>query len=174
ACAADMKSLDEVKRVAEKVCANVRTMGVALSPCIVPEVGKPSFSIGEGKMEIGMGIHGEPGIEKGPLKSADEVVQQMMDAVIADLPYGKGDEVAVLVNGLGATPKEELYIMYRKINMILKERGIGVFHVYAGEFATSMEMAGASITLLKLDDELKKYLAKPANTPFFEQVQFKK
>jgi dihydroxyacetone kinase-like protein len=171
ACADDMKSLDEVKRVAQKAADNVRTMGVALSPCIVPEVGKPSFSIGENEMEIGMGIHGEPGIEKGPIKSADEVVEQMLNAIIADLPYEQGDEVAVLMNGLGATPKEELYIMYRKVHEMLQEKGIGVFHVYAGEFATSMEMAGASISLLKLDDELKTYLAKPACTPFFEQVQ---
>jgi dihydroxyacetone kinase-like protein len=171
ACAADLKTLDEVKRVAQKAADNVRTMGVALSPCIVPEVGKPSFSIGENEMEIGMGIHGEPGIEKGPLKSADEVVQQMLDAIVADLPYNKGDEVAVLMNGLGATPKEELYIMYRKVHEMLQEKGISVFHVYVGEFATSMEMAGASISLLKLDDELKTYLAKPARTPFFEQVQ---
>ena len=171
ACADDMKSLEEVKAVADKVCANVRTMGVALSPCIIPEVGKPSFTIAEGEMEIGMGIHGEPGIEKGPLKPADDVVETMMNAILEDLPYVKGDEVAVLMNGLGATPKEELYVMYRKVNLMLKEKGISVFHVYAGEFATSMEMAGASISLLKLDDELKKYLAKPANTPFFEQVQ---
>jgi dihydroxyacetone kinase-like protein len=171
ACADDMKSLEEVKAVADKVCANVRTMGVALSPCIVPEVGKPSFTIAEGEMEIGMGIHGEPGIEKGPLKPADEVVETMMNAILEDLPYQKGDEVAVLMNGLGATPKEELYVMYRKVALMLEEKGISVFHVYAGEYATSMEMAGASITLLKLDDELKKYLAKPANTPFFEQIQ---
>ena len=171
AAADDMKSLDEVKAVADKVCANVRTMGVALSPCIVPEVGKPSFSIAEGEMEIGMGIHGEPGIEKGPLKPADDVVETMLNSILEDLPYVRGDEVAVLMNGLGATPKEELYVMYRKVSMMLKEKGISVFHVYAGEFATSMEMAGASISLLKLDDELKKYLAKPAYTPFFEQVQ---
>ncbi|HAK45133.1 MAG TPA: dihydroxyacetone kinase subunit DhaK [Spirochaeta sp.] len=171
AAADDMKSLDEVKAVADKVCANVRTMGVALSPCIVPEIGKPSFSIAEGEMEIGMGIHGEPGIEKGPLKPADDVVETMLNSILEDLPYVRGDEVAVLMNGLGATPKEELYVMYRKVSMMLKEKGISVFHVYAGEFATSMEMAGASISLLKLDDELKKYLAKPAYTPFFEQVQ---
>jgi dihydroxyacetone kinase-like protein len=95
----------------------------------------------------------------------------MLDAIIADLPFNKGDEVAVLMNGLGATPKEELYIMYRKVHEMLQEKGISVFHVYVGEFATSMEMAGASISLLKLDDELKTYLAKPARTPFFEQVQ---
>lgn len=171
ACADTMASLEEVKRIADKVCANVRTMGVAISPCTVPEVGKPSFTIGEDEMEIGMGIHGEPGIERSKIRTADEIVQQMMDAIIEDLPYTEGDEVAVLMNGLGATPKEELYIMYRKVAMILKDKGISVFHVYAGEFATSMEMGGASISLLKLDDELKQYLAKPANTPFFEQVQ---
>jgi len=171
AAAAAMKDLDEVKRVAQKAADNVRTMGVALSPCIVPEVGKPSFTIGKGEMEIGMGIHGEPGIERGPLKSADEIVDQILNAIIEDLPYQKGDEVAVLMNGLGATPKEELYIMYRKVDEILKEKGIKVFHVYVGEFATSMEMAGSSISLLKLDDELKEYLSVAAHTPFFEQVQ---
>jgi phosphoenolpyruvate---glycerone phosphotransferase subunit DhaK len=171
ACADTLAPLSEVKRVADKVCANVRTMGVALSSCVVPEVGKPSFSIGEDEMEIGMGIHGEPGIERSTLRTADAVVQQITDAIIEDLPYERGDEVAVLVNGLGATPKEELYIMYRKIHEILTQKGISVFHVYAGEFATSMEMAGASITLLKLDDELKGYLSAAAYTPFFEQRQ---
>jgi dihydroxyacetone kinase-like protein len=171
AAASELKSLDEVKRVADKAAANVRTMGVALSPCIVPEVGKPSFTIGDDEMELGMGIHGEPGIERGKLKSADETVQIMMDKILEDLPYAAGDEVAVLVNGLGATPKEELYVMYRKAAEILGANGIKVFKVYVGEYATSMEMAGASISLLKLDGELKALLAKPANTPFFEQVQ---
>ena len=171
AAADELLSLDEVKRVADKAAANVRTMGVALSPCVVPEVGKPSFTIGEDEMELGMGIHGEPGIERGKLKTADEIVQIMMDKILADLPYNSGDEVAVLVNGLGATPKEELYVLYRKVAEILKARGISVFHVYAGEYATSMEMAGASISILKLDGELKRFLAKPAYTPFFEQVQ---
>lgn len=170
AAARAMKPLDEVKRIADKAAANVRTMGVALSPCVVPEVGRPSFTIGEDEMEIGMGIHGEPGIERESLKSADAIVQVMMDRILADLPFQRGDEVAVLVNGLGATPKEELYIFYRKIAMILAERGIQVFHVYVGEFATSMEMAGASISLLKLDAELKALIAEPARTPFFEQV----
>jgi phosphoenolpyruvate---glycerone phosphotransferase subunit DhaK len=166
-----MANLEEVARIAQKACANVRTMGVALSPCIVPEVGRPSFTIEDGEMEIGMGIHGEPGIEREPLKSADVIVQRMVDALLVDLPYVKGDEVAVLMNGLGATPKEELYIMYRKVNEILSGHGIKVYHTYVGEFATSMEMSGASISLFKLDSELKKYLSMPANTPFFEQVQ---
>lgn len=164
-------SLDEVKRVAEKAAANVRTMGVALSPNIVPEVGKPQFSLGENEMEIGMGIHGEPGIRRGALKKADDIVQEMMEPVLKDLPFSSGDKVAVLINGLGATPKEEMYVLYRKVGQILKEKKISVYHVYVGEFATSLEMAGASISLLKLDDELTKLLAKPARTPFFEQVQ---
>ncbi len=167
----ELAPIDEVKRVAEKAAANVRTMGVALSPCIVPEVGKPSFTLGDDEMEIGMGIHGEPGIHRGKLETADEVGSRMISAILEDLPFGKGDEVSVLVNGLGATPKEEMYIIYRKIDHMLKEKGISVFKVYIGEFATSMEMTGFSISLLKLDDELKQLLAKPANTPFFEQTQ---
>jgi phosphoenolpyruvate---glycerone phosphotransferase subunit DhaK len=169
----ELASIAEVKRVAEKAAANVRTMGVALTACIVPEVGKPGFTIGDDEMEIGMGIHGEPGIHRGKLKTADEVVDTMMAAVLEDLPFKKDDEVAVLINGLGATPKEEMYIVYRRIDRILKQKGICVLHVYVGEFATSMEMAGFSISLLKLDGELKPLLAKPARTPFFEQVQLK-
>lgn len=162
--------LDEVKRVAELAGANVRTMGVALSPVIVPEVGKPSFTIGEDEMEIGMGIHGEPGIRRGKLLTADEVVQEMMDKILPDLPYESGDEVAVLMNGLGSTPKEELYVAYRKVAEILKAKGIKVAKVYVGEFATSLEMAGFSISALKLDDELKGLLFREASTPFFEQI----
>jgi len=169
----ELASVDEVKRVGEKAAANVRTMGVALTPCIVPEVGKPGFAIGDDEMEIGMGIHGEPGIHRGQLKPADDVVDTMMSAILKDLPFRKDDEVAVLINGLGATPKEEMYIAYGRIDQILKECGISVFHVYVGEFATSMEMAGFSISLLKLDDEMKQLLAKPARTPFFEQIQLK-
>lgn len=171
AMADSLASLEEVKRVAQKVCANVRTMGVALTPCIVPEVGKPSFTIGENEMEIGMGIHGEPGIHRGPLLKADEIIDQIMKRILADLPYKKGDEVSVLVNGLGATPKEELYILYRKVQQILKKEGISVFNTYIGEFATSMEMAGASVSLLKLDDELKGLISRQANSPFFAQLQ---
>ncbi len=169
---ADTKApLEEVKRVAEKAGANVRTMGVALSPNIVPEVGKPQFTLGENEMEIGMGIHGEPGIRRGPLKNVDAIVEEMMAPFLSDLPFSSGDRVAVIINGLGATPKEELYLLYRKVALILKDRKIPVFHVYVGEFATSLEMAGASISLLRLDDELTRLLSRPARTPFFEQVQ---
>ena len=171
ACADSMASLDEVKRVALKASANVRTMGVALSACTIPEAGKPTFSISEGDMEIGMGIHGEPGIRRGPLETADDVVAEMLGPVLEDLPFARGDEVAVLVNGLGATPKEELYIMYRKARRMLDDAGITVYRAYIGEYATSMEMAGASVTLLRLDSELRALLAKPARSPFFEQRQ---
>ena len=171
AAAAEGMSLDDVKRVAEKAKANTRTMGVALTPCIVPEVGHATFSIGEHEMEIGMGIHGEPGIRRGDLLPADAVVDEMMKPILAERALTAGDEVAVLINGLGATPKEELYVLFRRVAAILKERGVSIFHVYIGEFATSMEMAGASISILYLDDELKRLVAAPASSPFFEQAQ---
>lgn len=171
AAAESMLSLDEVERLAHKAADNVRTCGMALSPCIIPEKGKANFSLPDGKMEIGMGIHGEPGIKLEDLKTSDEIVEQMMDPILKDLPYVKGDEVSVLINGLGATPREELYIVYRKVDQILKAQGIKVFNVYVGEFATSMDMAGMSISLLKLDDELKKYLKMPFETPFLSQNQ---
>lgn len=164
-----MYSLKEVKNVAEKTVSHTRTMGVALTSCIVPQVGKATFSIGEKEMEIGMGIHGEPGIQRTELKSSDEVVEIMVNKIVEDLPYKNGDEVAILINGLGATPKEELYIAYRKAYTILKDLGISVYKNYIGEFATSMEMAGMSITLLKLDNELKELLDAPAYSPFFNQ-----
>ena len=169
ALAEEGADLDEVKRVAEKANSRVRTMGVALSPCTIPEVGKPNFEISENDMEIGMGIHGEPGISREPLRHADEIADAMMDKIFADYNYAKGDEAAVLVNGLGATPKEELYILYRRAASRLKEKGIAVIKTYVGEFATSMEMAGASISVFHLDAELKKLLLVPASTPFFEQ-----
>ena len=171
AAAAEGMSLDDVKRVADKAKANTRTMGVALTPCIVPEVGHATFSIGEREMEIGMGIHGEPGIRRGDLLPADAVVDEMMKPILAERALVAGDEVAVLINGLGATPKEELYVLFRRVAAILKERGVSIFHVYIGEFATSMEMAGASISILYLDDELKRLVAAPASSPFFEQAQ---
>jgi phosphoenolpyruvate---glycerone phosphotransferase subunit DhaK len=170
ACAAEGRTLDEVKRVAEKTAAQVRTMGVALSPCTIPEVGRPNFSIADDEMEIGMGIHGEPGVRRTKLRPADEIVDEMLEKIFTDYEYGKNDELAVLINGLGATPKEELYIVQRRVGQVLKARGCRVARVYVGEFATSMEMAGFSISLLKLDGELKNYLLKAARTPFFEQA----
>ena len=170
AAAAQMKSLDEVKRIAEKAVANVRTMGVALTPCIVPRVGKPGFTIEDDKMEIGMGIHGEAGIRRGLLQPADDIVDEMLEKILADLPYMNGDEVAVMVNGLGATPLDEQYIVTRRIHQRLESEGIKVHRYYVGEFATAMEMAGFSISLLKLDEELKELIDAPAETPFFKQL----
>ncbi|MBU9745853.1 dihydroxyacetone kinase subunit DhaK [Lachnospiraceae bacterium ASD3451] len=169
AAADEMLPLDEVKRIAEKAAANVRTMGVALTACVVPRVGKPGFVIAEDEMEIGMGIHGETGIRRGKLEPADQIVVEMLDQIVADLPYQKGDEVAVLINGLGATPLDEQYIITRKVDSCLKEKGITPKRYYVGEFATSLEMAGVSISLLRLDEELKKYLFAPARTPFFRE-----
>jgi phosphoenolpyruvate---glycerone phosphotransferase subunit DhaK len=166
----ELCSLDEVKRVADKAAANVRTMGVALSPNIVPEIGRPQFSLGENEMEIGMGIHGEPGIRRGELMTAEKIVREMLPAILDDLPFAKGDEVSILMNGLGATPLEELYVLYRTVHTMATSRGIEVFKVYLGEYATSLEMAGASISVLRLDDELKALLSKSARSPFFEQL----
>jgi len=170
AAADEMMNLSEVKRVAEDACKNVRTMGVALSACIVPRVGKATFEIAEDEMEIGMGIHGEPGISKTKLKSADEIVDEMLNPILEDLKCESGDEVSVLINGLGGTPLEEQYIVYRRVHQILSEKGISVYKVFAGEYATSMEMAGLSISLLKLNDELKRLVIAPANTPFVKHV----
>jgi dihydroxyacetone kinase-like protein len=169
AAAAEGASLAEVKRIADKSCSRVRSMGVALSPCTIPQVGRPTFEINEDEMEIGMGIHGEPGIRRGPLKPSDAVVDEMLDLLLPDLPYEENDEVSILINGLGATPREELYIMFKRVAEVLAERNITVHRSYLGEFATSMEMAGASISLLRLDDELKRLLDRPADTPFFVQ-----
>ena len=174
AAAEAMLPLAEVERLAKKACDNVRTMGMALTPCIIPENGKANFQIAAGRMEIGMGIHGEPGIEESDLKSADEIVDIMLPQILQDLPYKSGDEVSVLINGLGATPKEELYIAFRRVVQLLEKENIKVFHAYVGEFATSMDMAGMSISLLRLDDELRQYLSMPCYTPFFMQEQLGK
>jgi len=171
ACAEEGYSLDEVKRIAQKTCFNVRTLGVGLSPCIIPEVSKPTFEIRENEMEIGVGIHGEPGMGREKLKKSDEIVEYIMNAIIKDLPFRKGDEISVLVNGLGATPREELFIVFRMVSKILYAKGINIYNTYIDEFATSMEMAGMSISLLKLDNELKSFLKKSANTPFFQQEE---
>ena len=145
-------------------------MGVALSPCTIPAAGVPTFELPVGQMEIGMGIHGEPGVRRGPLETADEIAAELTRAILTDLPYRSGDEVAVLVNGLGATPKEELYILYRGVKRILDAEGIRVHRVWVGEYATSLEMAGASLTLMRLDDELRRLVDAPADTPFFTQA----
>ncbi|MFC1971225.1 dihydroxyacetone kinase subunit DhaK [Chloroflexota bacterium] len=164
-----MAGLEEVKAIADQVIEETCTIGVALSPCAIPAAGKPTFTIAEDEMELGMGIHGEPGLERTKLKTADEIAIIMADKVINDLPFKSGDEVAVLVNGLGATPPEELFVLYNEIHDILGERGIKTYKVFVGEYATSMEMAGASLTLLRLNDEFKRLLDAPAFSPFLPQ-----
>lgn len=167
--AEEMASLDEVVATAEKAVENTRSMGVALSPCTIPAVGKPTFTLADDEMELGMGIHGEQGLQRSQLLTADEVATIMTERVLADLPYQAGDEVAVLINGLGATPPEELYVLYRRVHQILGAAGITVVKPFIGEYATSMEMAGASVSLLKLDEELKRCLLAPAVSPFLLQ-----
>ena len=169
ACAETGADLDEVVRITKKAVAATATMGVALSPCTLPMAGVPTFTIGDQEMEIGMGIHGEAGVRRGPLESADAIADQLTRAVIDDQPFRRDDSVAVLVNGLGATPPEELYILYRRVRQILDAEGIFVHRPYIGEYATSMEMAGASLSLIKLDDELTPLLDAPASSPFFLQ-----
>ena len=170
AAADQMLPLASVAAAAEKALRNMRSIGVALSPCILPEVGKPSFIIADDEMEIGMGIHGEPGIQTCKILSAEETIQTLLEKINEELCLGEGDEVAVMLNGLGATPMEELLILYRSAFKWLMSRGIKPFMPHIGEFATSMEMAGASLTVMKLDEELKTYLRAPACTPFYTNV----
>ncbi|MGQ9555593.1 MAG: dihydroxyacetone kinase subunit DhaK [Anaerolineae bacterium] len=174
ACAESGADLEAVVAVAQRAADNTRSMGVALSPCTVPAAGKPTFTIGEDEMELGMGIHGEPGLERSKLKPADEIASVIVDKVVNDLPFRSGDEVAVLVNGLGATPPEELFVLYRKAHELLLDHGIKIHKALVGEYATSLEMAGASISLLKLDDELKRWVDAPAFSPFILQQRFSK
>lgn len=167
--AAEGASLDEVEGVTQAACDEIRSLGVALGPCTIPAIGKPNFEIADDEMEIGMGIHGEQGIERGKLKTADEIAEILADKVISDYPLKKGDSVAVLVNSLGGTPLEELYIVYRKIDAILKAKGIEIYKRYVGRYACSMEMPGVSLTLMKLDEERKRLLSAPCSSPFFKQ-----
>lgn len=157
-------SLDEVKAVAEKVIAQVRTMGAAIEPCMVPAAGKPGFELAEDEMEVGIGIHGEPGTHRESIKTADEITDMLLEQILADLDYS-GSEVAVMVNGAGATPLMELFIINNRIADVLHEKGITVYKTFVGEYMTSIEMQGFSISLLRLDDELKGLLNAPADTP---------
>ena len=158
--------LDEVKAAAEKANDNTRSMGVALSSATLPSTGKPIFEMGEEDMEIGMGLHGEPGVKRGKLEPADKVVDQIMEHILVDLPFESGDDVSVLVNSLGATPLLDLHICFRRVAQILEGKGIKIHNSYVGPFATSMDMAGMSITLIKLDEELKQLLDYPCDTPY--------
>lgn len=161
--------LEQVEATANKVISNTRSMGIALSACIVPAAGKPNFTLAEDEMGVGMGIHGEPGIEISKLKTANEIAEMLVPRLVQDLPFKSSDEVAVLVNGLGATPPEELFILWNKAHDLLKDHGLEIHKSFVGEYATSMEMAGASISLLKLEEELKQLLDAPAFSPFLPQ-----
>lgn len=163
-------SLEEVARIADDVVANTATMGIGISPTILPTTGMPSFDLPDGEMEIGIGIHGEPGIHRGPLETADEIADRLVGAIIDDLSLTDGDRVAVLVNGLGATPLEELYVLYRRVDGVLRGRGVEISRSYVGEYATSLEMAGASVSVLRLDDARLELLNAPAQSPFFREV----
>jgi len=171
ACAETGATLGKVKEVAEKTAANLATMGVALNSCIIPASGKRTFDIEDDEMEVGMGIHGEPGIRRSKLKTAKEISEEIVGFLVKDLCLKSGDEVALLVNGSGATPLEELYIINREAHRILTNLGINIYKTYVGEFATSMEMMGCSLTLLNLDEELKVYLDALAHSPFFKQLE---
>lgn len=165
--AAEGASLKEVAAAAQKAADACCSIGVALTPCVVPESGKPSFAIGDGEIEFGMGIHGEPGIWRGPMKSADALADEMLEHLLPELELARGRRVAVLVNSLGATPQEELYILYRRVARTLSDRGLTVVMPLVGRYATSMEMAGASLTLMPLDSELERLLKAPAHCPFW-------
>lgn len=156
-------SLAEVKRVANKAIENVRSMGMAMSACTLPAVGKAGFNLADDEMEIGMGIHGEPGIERTKIKTAKEIAEILLDKILSDYNY-RDSEVALLVNGLGATPLMELYILNGEIQKVLEEKGIKVYKTLVGNYTTALDMTGCSISLLKLDEELKELLDAPADT----------
>lgn len=163
-------NLDEVIAAAQKAIDNTRSIGIGLTPCTIPAVGKPNFKIEPGKMELGIGHHGEPGIKVIDLKTADEMASMSLDIVLPDLPFKEGDETVVLVSGLGATPVSELYVFYRKISQLLKSKNISIFRSYVGNYFTSLEMMGVTLTLMKVDDELKELIDFRANSVALKQL----
>jgi dihydroxyacetone kinase-like protein len=158
--------LDAVKEIAMRVNANCRSMGFALTSCTTPAKGSPTFDLGVDEMEFGVGLHGEPGRKRTKIMSADEAIDLVMDAIVQDLPFTSGDEVAVMVNGLGGTPLMELYIVFRRVADYLKQRHIRIVKNYVGEYCTSLDMAGCSVSVLKLDEEMKHLLDYPIDIPF--------
>ena len=167
AAAEEGRDLDGVTAVAQKAADACRSIGAALSPCTVPQAGKPTFEIANDEMEMGMGIHGEPGVWRGKLQTADEMAGEMMDRLLADMPLAAGDRVSIMVNSLGATPPEELYILYRVVKARLEEVKTTIVMPLIGRYATSMEMTGVSFTLCKLDDELEALLKAPCDCAFW-------
>ncbi len=169
AAAEEGLSLQEVKEATLNAINNTRSMGVGTYPCIIPATGQKSFHVEEDEMEIGVGHHGEPGIRKEKIKSADEMTKILMDHILEDLPFKNGDSVSVLVNGLGATPLQELYIINRQVDKILQDYKIKKIITYVGEYFTSLEMAGFSITLTKTDASTERFILAKANSPLFKQ-----
>ncbi len=163
--------LDAVISAAQKAIDNTRSIGIGLTPCTIPAVGHPNFSIEPGKMEVGIGHHGEPGIKVTGLKSADEMAEMMVDVIVPDLPFEANDEVVVLISGLGATPVMELYILYNKVEQLLGARGLRVYRPYVGNFFTSLEMMGVTLTVMKLDSELKELMDLDANSMGLKQFK---
>ncbi|WP_114351919.1 dihydroxyacetone kinase subunit DhaK [Saliterribacillus persicus] len=161
-------TLQEVKEAAEKVINNVRSMGMAISACTVPAAGKPSFQLADDEMEIGIGIHGEPGINRTKIQSSKEVASILVNKILADFNY-ENSEVAVLINGLGATPEMELYILNKEVQRILTEKNVAIYKTWVGEYMTSLEMSGVSVTLLKLDNQMKELFAQKVNTLTFQE-----
>jgi dihydroxyacetone kinase-like protein len=162
-------SLDEVIATAQKAIDNTRSIGIGLTPCTIPAVGKPNFHIEPGKMELGIGHHGEPGIKVVDLKTADEMAELSLNTIIPDLPFKEGDDLVVLVSGLGATPVSELYVFYRKICHLLKSRKMTIHKSYVGNYFTSLEMMGVTLTLMKVDDELTELIDYKANSVALKQ-----
>ena len=157
------RSLEEIRDVAQKVIDNTRSMGMAMSPCILPGVGKPGFVLADDEIEVGMGIHGEPGVERTSVKTSKELAEILCGHILADMDFS-GSDCAVMVNGLGGTPLMELYILTNDVNALLREKGINPVRWYVGNYMTSLEMSGCSVSLLRLDDEMKAYLDAPAHT----------
>jgi dihydroxyacetone kinase-like protein len=165
AAAEERRSLAEVAELCRRVNGEGRSMGMALTPCITPASGQPSFELADDEMEIGIGIHGEPGRYREPLAPAAQIVERLATAVVEDLPYNSGDRVLAFVNGMGGTPLIELFIVYRELHRFLEQRGITIARHLIGNYITSLEMAGCSITLLRVDDELVRLWDAPVNTP---------
>lgn len=163
--------LNAVIAASQKALDNTRSMGIGLSPCTIPEVGHPNFSIEAGKMEVGIGHHGEPGLEVVPLETADVMAERMTNIILPDLPFTSGDEVTVLLSGLGSTPALELFILYNKVKDILDSKNISVYQSYVGDYFTSLEMAGVTLTLMKMDDELKQCIDMPCDTWGMKQLE---
>ena len=167
--AATGASLDEVIASAQKAIDNTRSVGIGITPCTLPAVGHPNFQIEDGYMEVGIGHHGEKGIDVLPLESAEGMAKRMCDIVLPDYPFEAGDEVAVILSGLGATPVMELYVLYNEVDKILTEKGISVYKSYVGNYFTSLEMSGATLSVMKLDDELKELIDVPVETMGLKQ-----